>query len=70
MKDSDDLGCNPTLPYAWGPMVVAPLTQVTWKKRRGPHRVLGILTNYRSVEVHVSPTGRSVRVFVDGRELT
>jgi hypothetical protein len=35
---------------------------------RGPHRVLKMLVGERDIEVVVSPTGRSVRVYVDGNE--
>lgn len=35
---------------------------------RGPHRVLKMLVGEREIEIVVSPSGRSVRVFVDGNE--
>ncbi len=35
----------------------------------GRYHVLGIDTPYRRVQIGVSPTGRSVRVWVDGREM-
>lgn len=56
--------------FAWGPMVVSRLTEVEWRKGRGPQRVLGVKTNTRRLEVYVSPTGRVVRAYLDGRELT
>lgn len=36
---------------------------------RGPHRVLKVLAGEREVEVCISPTGQSVRVFVDHDEV-
>lgn len=36
---------------------------------RGPHRFLDVWAGERHVQVYVSPTGRSVRVYVDGQEV-
>ncbi len=36
---------------------------------RGPYRFLDVLAGQRKVQVSVSPSGRSVRVFVDGVEV-
>ncbi len=35
---------------------------------RGAHRTLTLLVGDREIQVGVSPGGRSVRVFVDGKE--
>lgn len=36
---------------------------------RGPYRFLDVIAGQRKVQVSVSPSGRSVRVFVDGVEV-
>lgn len=36
---------------------------------RGPHAQVNLVAGDRKVEVSVSPTGRSVRVWVDGEEV-
>lgn len=43
---------------------------IEWRAGRGKHRSLMLyVRGGRSIEVTVSPTGRSVRVFVDGNEV-
>lgn len=32
-------------------------------------KCLAVLTDHTSIEVYVSPTGRSIRVFKDGKEM-
>lgn len=50
--------------FTWGPMNVHRLASI--KERR----FLGVKTEYHAVEIAVSPTGRSVRVWIDGKEVT
>lgn len=50
------------------------LAAVMWhrfefRKGRGDHRTLHVLAGDREVQVGISPSGRSVRVFVDGEEV-
>lgn len=53
--------------FRWGPMNVNRLTHIVSGKREA--RVLGVETDHHKVEVSVSRTGRSVRVWLDGVEL-
>ena len=48
--------------FIWGPATVTRLTS-----HRGAV-VIGVAGSKRRAEIYVSPTGRSVRVFVDGVE--
>lgn len=50
--------------FHWGP---ADVFRVFQHKGR---RVLGIETSHRRIQISISPTGRSVRVWRDGKELT
>lgn len=46
----------------------------SWKIKRRPNEgeshFLDVLAGERKVQIYVSPTGRSVRVYVDGKEAT
>lgn len=43
---------------------------VEWYKGRGKHHTLQVeIEGGRTVEVSISPTGRSVRIYVDGEEV-
>lgn len=53
--------------FRWGPMAVTRLFSSRLGKRE--NHVLGITTEHHDVQVSVSKTGRSVRVWLDGREL-
>ncbi len=55
--------------FAWGPARVERIATFD-RGRRGVYRVVGVRTGYRSLDIYVSPTGRSVRVFLDHTELT
>ena len=48
--------------FKWGPLEVMRLFE-----HRG-RRVLRVSTDHHKVEIYVSPGGRSVRVYIDGRE--
>lgn len=50
--------------FVWGPVEVARLMSLA-----DGRRALEVKTPYRRIEVYVSPTGRSVRVFCQGREM-
>lgn len=55
--------------FRWGPIVVA--RWASFDRGNGHTRVLGITSDRGpKVHVYVSPTGRSVRVYRDGKELT
>lgn len=53
--------------FQWGPATVERLA--VCERGNGLYRVLQISTGRRRLDVYISPTGRSVRVFSDGREL-
>jgi hypothetical protein len=55
-----------TTPYGfvWGPARVERVCQID-RGARGIYRVLRIDSGYRDLNVYLSPTGRSVRVFAD-----
>ncbi len=56
--------------FIWGPIAVEPLMAVP--RRGGVYRALRVRHVNRTrgaLEIYVSPTGRSVRVFRDGVEL-
>ena len=54
--------------FRWGPVWVTRLCMT----RRGSriNYVLGVRTDHRKVEISVSGAGRSVRVWIDGKEAT
>lgn len=53
--------------FRWGPLDV---TRIAHAKRGSREvYVLGVKTDYRDVQISVSRTGRSVRVWIDGQEL-
>lgn len=55
--------------FRWGPLVVQRSAEIN-RQDNGPHRVLRLITDEGAgLDVYVSPTGRSVRVFRDGKEL-
>jgi hypothetical protein len=54
--------------FTWGPIELTRVGCVEHSDRS--HHVLRIKTQHRDVNVYVSRTGRSVRVFRDGKELT
>jgi hypothetical protein len=53
--------------FLWGPMNVSRL--MTYRRGKRENSVLGVFTEHHRVEINVSRTGRSVRVWVDGKEL-
>lgn len=54
--------------FGWGPMRV--VRYASFQRPTGLCRVLGIEVGKKRLHVYVSPTGRSVRVYLDGKELT
>jgi len=50
--------------FRWGPMEVERLSEI-----RGRGYMLGIKAQGARLEIYVSPTGRSVRVYRGGEEL-
>jgi hypothetical protein len=55
--------------FRWGPMVVKRMA--TLPRRTGEDHVLRVATDAgKHIDVYVSPTGRSLRVFSDGKEWT
>jgi hypothetical protein len=66
--NADDGSAVTEFGFTWGPMDVE---RAYWVDRpNGRYRVLVLQTPTRRVRIYVSPTGRSVRVFRDHRELT
>lgn len=55
--------------FTWGPIEVERMTAFEFRAGRGVSRSLKVATPYGAVNVYVSPTGRSIRVFRDGKEL-
>ena len=54
--------------FAWGPLMVQ--RSGTIDRGRGPCRILELSTPNKRLNIYVSPTGRSLRVFDGkGREL-
>lgn len=58
-----------TYPYGfqWGPASVERTAVV--ERPNGPYRILTVRTPFQELDIYLSPTGRSVRVFRGGREL-
>ena len=54
--------------FRWGPMRVERMSHLALRKGREFFSV-SVETDYHHVEVYVSRTGRSVRVWRDGKEL-
>ena len=57
----DDSGHITDYGFGWGPMEVG---RMYFDEHHG--RVLGVKTEHRSLQVAVSPEGRSIRVWLDG----
>ncbi len=55
--------------FTWGPVSVE--RTAVFEHSNGPYRVLRVVAPEvgRSVEIYISPTGRSMRVFRNGVEL-
>ncbi len=50
--------------FEWGQVEVVRICSVEpYGKKRGAYRVLEVKTPHKKLEIQVSPTGRSVRVF-------
>ena len=64
VKNAIEAGDSPLL---WG-FAAAHQFSMEWRKGRGKHRTFVLYAGDREVHVHVSPSGRKVRVFVDGQE--
>ena len=54
--------------FRWGPMLVERATHLALRKG-WENFVVSVKTDHHDVEVYVSRTGRSVRVWRDGKEL-
>jgi hypothetical protein len=56
----------------WSPACDGLAAVTSWRVKRRPNEseshFLDVLAGERKIQVYVSPTGRSVRVFVDGKE--
>lgn len=56
--------------FNWGGVMdVERINATEWRKGEGLSRVVGITTPHHKTDIYVSPTGRSVRVYRDGKEL-
>lgn len=57
--------------FKWGQVVVERLGSIL-RKPTDPNsdKIIRVKTQYRNLEIYVSPTGRSVRVWRDHKELT
>jgi hypothetical protein len=62
--------------FRWGLIKVERTGAIERRKGAGKHRTLTVIIGkpgevpYHEVDIHVSPTGRSVRIYLDHRELT
>jgi hypothetical protein len=53
----------------WGPLEV--VRRATFPRKNGEDHVLRVKTEAgKAIDVYVSPTGRSIRVYSDGKEWT
>lgn len=55
--------------FEFGPALVEALSSIEWRPGRGEHVVVGVKTPFRDLNIYVSPTGRSVRVFYGHKEM-
>lgn len=56
--------------FKWGQIEVARLASFVRREGKGATRILRVKTEAgKEIEIYVSPTGRSLRVFRDGKEL-
>jgi hypothetical protein len=62
-----DRGSFTPFGFSWGPMEVNRCT--TFERNDGRTRVVQVITPFRTVDIYVSETGRSVRVFEQNKEL-
>lgn len=53
--------------FTWGPVTVNRLS--TFPRKNGLCFVLEVETDTQTLNIYVSPTGKSVRVFRNGKEL-
>lgn len=53
--------------FAWGPLNVTRLASFAYGARST--HVVGVTTDHHKVEIASSRTGRSVRVWIDGKEV-
>lgn len=65
MSDGNDWT---TFGFTWGPVEVSRAAAI--ERNNGTYRVLHVATPAHTVAIYVSPTGRSVRVFRDHKEMT
>jgi len=54
--------------FQWGPATVERASLI--RRQGGMYRVLQITAGGHLLNIYISPTGRSLRVFKDGKELT
>lgn len=66
---TEDYGRFTPYGFTWGPAEVSRISRLNVGDRDS--RVIGIKTPYKDIEVYVSKTGRSVRIFdrTSGKEL-
>lgn len=55
--------------FTWGPMTVVVRCMIGRRGKRSNY-VLGVRTDHHKLQVSVSGAGRSVRVWLDGKELS
>lgn len=53
--------------FKFGPALVERVA--VFQRSNGDYHVIGIKTDHQSLAIYVSPTGKSVRVFSDHREM-
>lgn len=54
--------------FQWGPLDITRIA--SYERGKGKAYILGVATDRHKVEVYASRTGRSVRVWIDGAEVT
>lgn len=64
-----DTGSQTQYGFQWGPADVSRSTAFEHRPGEGLSRSLRVSTPYADLNIYISPTGRSVRVFRAGKEL-
>ncbi len=55
--------------FAWGPVTVERIAAIE-RHNRGVYRILRVASDYTALEIHISPAGKTLRVFKNGEELS
>lgn len=53
--------------FRWGQIEVTRMSSVA--RHNGVYRCVQVKTDHSAVDIYVSPTGRSIRIFKNGKEI-